>query len=179
MVAPARVRRWAWVAAAAIAGGFLAVTAFQGSRPEPGVARFEAAGPIADWPLPRIIAIEVGAGSRQHAFWRNAAGEWRADAGDGRAPLELSEKIEAALKLLHNSAPQRTDLRSDQLAEFGLAPPRLTVIMHAMDGAVRTIEFGGTNPLGLERYARTSGARDIMLLPSFVADAWEAVSGAR
>jgi hypothetical protein len=45
--------------------------------------------------------------------------------------------------------------------------------------AVREIEFGGANPLGLGRHARTGNARDIMLLPSFVADAWESVLEAR
>jgi len=80
------------------------------------------------------------------------------------------------LKLLHNSAPQRTDLASEQLSEFGLAPPRLTVTARMTGGASITIEFGRTNPLGLERYARVVGRGEILLMPAFVADAWEPVA---
>jgi len=42
-----------------------------------------------------------------------------------------------------------------------------------------TIEFGGTNPLGLERYARIAGRSEILLMPAFVADAWQMVAEAR
>jgi hypothetical protein len=42
-----------------------------------------------------------------------------------------------------------------------------------------TIEFGGTNPPGPERYARLVGRREILLMPAFVAGAWEPVAGPR
>ena len=38
---------------------------------------------------------------------------------------------------------------------------------------------GGANPLGLERYARVVGRPEILLLPAFVADAWEPLAAAR
>jgi hypothetical protein len=34
----------------------------------------------------------------------------------------------------------------------------------------------GANPLGLERYARVVGRPEILLMPAFVADAWEPVA---
>jgi len=57
-----------------------------------------------------------------------------------------------------------------------LAPPRLTVTARMTGGASITIEFGRTNPLGLERYARVVGRGEILLMPAFVADAWEPVA---
>ena len=90
-----------------------------------------------------------------------------------------AEQIETGLKLLRNSAPQRADLMDGQLEDFGLMPPRLTVIVRRADGAAVTVEFGAANPLGLERYARVLGRPEILLLPGFVADAWEPLVGTR
>jgi hypothetical protein len=92
---------------------------------------------------------------------------------------DLDERIEQGLKLLHNSGPQRTDLASEQQVEFGLVPPRLTVTARTTAGSSITIEFGGLNQLGLERYARIAGQSEILLMPSFVAEAWELVAVAR
>jgi hypothetical protein len=101
------------------------------------------------------------------------------EAADAATTADLSERIETGLTLLRNSGPQRTDLTSEQLAEFGLSPPRLAVTARMTGGANITIEFGGANPLGLERYARVVGQREILLMPAFVADAWEPVAEAR
>ena len=179
MVAPTGVRRYLWPIGAVLAAGFIGALAFHGSRPEPGLARFEAAGVLSDWQLREVVAVEVNAAARRRAYRRDADGGWRLESSDEVVAANLAEQIELGLKLLHNSAPQRTDLDSAQLTEFGLQPPRLTVVVAAANGASRTIEFGGANPLGLERYARIDGQRDIMLLPSFVVDAWEPVASPR
>lgn len=176
MVAPARVRRYAWPIAAALAAGFIVALAFQGGRPEPGLARFVPAGVLAELQPQQVLAVEVAAGAGHHAFRRDATGRWLLDPAGDTVPADLAAQIETGLKLLHNSAPQRTDLDSTGLAEFGLQPPHLTVAVQAADGVGRTIEFGSANPLGLERYARIDGNGQILLLPSFVADNWEAVA---
>lgn len=176
MVAPAGVRAWGWSAAAVLAVGFIAVLAFQGERPEPGLARFAPAGLLADWPVEQISSVEVGAGSGHRSFRRDSGGCWHPDVAAAADTAALAEQIETGLKLLHNSAPQRADLASAQLGEFGLMPPRLTVTAHRVDGATVTIEFGGANPLGLERYARVVGRPEILLMPAFVAGAWEPVA---
>jgi hypothetical protein len=179
VVAAARVKAWGWPLAAALAAGFIGVLAFEGERPEPGLARFVPAGILADWPIPQVSSVEVGVGTDRRSFRRNPGGGWRLEVADAATTADLTERIETALKLLHNSAPQRTDLASEQLSEFGLAPPRLTVTARMASGASVTIEFGGPNPLGLERYARVNGRREILLIPAFVADAWEPVAEAR
>ena len=179
MVAPARVKAWAWTIAATLAAGFIGFLAFQGERPEPGLARFRPAGLLAGWPVEQVSFVEVDDGTQHRSFHRDPEGGWRLDAADAAVTADLDERIEQGLKLLHNSGPQRTDLASEQQAEFGLVPPRLTVTARTTAGSSITIEFGGLNQLGLERYARIAGQSEILLMPSFVAEAWELVAVAR
>jgi len=173
------VRGWGWPVAAALSAGFIGLLAFEGERPEPGLARFRPAGLLADWPVEQVTSVEVNTDANRWSFRRDPAGGWRADAATTATTAELGERIEKGLTLLHNSGPQRTDLAGEQLAEFGLAPPRLTVTARIAGDACVTIEFGGTNPLGLERYARIAGRSEILLMPAFVADAWQMVAEAR
>jgi hypothetical protein len=179
MVATAGMKARGWPVAAALAAGFIGLLAFHGERPEPGLARFAPAGLLADWPVQQVRSVEVSAGAQHRSFRRNPDGGWRSEDAGAAIAADLTETIEAGLTLLHNSAPQRTDLVSEQLAEFGLEPPRLTVTARMTGGASITIGFGGTNPLGLERYARIAGRTEILLMPGFVADSWELVRGAK
>jgi hypothetical protein len=173
------VKGWAWLAAAALAAGFIGLLAFRDERPEPGLARFRPAGLLADWPVQQVTSVDVGAGTDHRSFYRDPGGGWRLEAAGAATTADLAERIETGLKLLHNSAPERTDLTSGQLGEFGLAPPRLTVTARAASGDSIAVEFGGSNPLGLERYARVVGRTEVLLMPAFVADAWERVAEAR
>ena len=179
MVAPARLKVWGWPLTAALAAGFLGILAFEGERPEPGLARFAPAGLLAKWPVQQVMSVDVSAGTGHRSFHRDPTGGWRLEAVGAPATAELAESIETGLKLLHNSAPERTDLTSEQLGEFGLEPAHLTVTAHAAGGDSIAVEFGGRNPLGLERYARVVGRAQILLMPGFVADAWERVAEAR
>jgi hypothetical protein len=178
VVASASVKAWGWLLAAALSAGFLGVFAFHGERQEPGLARFTAAGVLAAWPVQQVVSVDISAGARHRSFHRNSTGGWLSDNGGEAIPGDVAERIETGLTLLHNSAPQRTDLASGQPDEFGLAPPRLTVTAHLTGGASVAIEFGGTNSLGLERYARIVGHNEVWLLPAFVGDAWDAVAQA-
>jgi hypothetical protein len=178
MVAPARVRGWAWLFAAALAAGFIILLAFRGERAEPGLARFSPAGLLANGPVQQVTSVEVDAGTDHRSFYRDPDGGWRLEATGAAMKADLAERIETGLKLLRNSAPARTDLTSDQLEEFGLKPARLTVTARAASGDRVAVEFGGRNPLGLERYARVVGRTEVLLMPAFVADAWERVAEA-
>jgi hypothetical protein len=64
------------------------------------------------------------------------------------------------------------------VAQFGLAPPRLRVIVSGPGASVFAISFGGTNPMGLSHYARLDGRQEIALLPAFVVEEWERAGGA-
>lgn len=172
MVAAARLKSWTWPLAAAAAAGFIALLAFRGERPEPGLARFKPAGLLAEWPAAQVTALEVDDGIRRHSFRRDRGGTWHEAGDDAPVAADVARRIDTGIKLLRNSAPERTDLSADQLHEFGLQPPLVTVIAHNANGEIFTIEFGSANPLGLERYARVAGRSAILLMPAFVADAW-------
>jgi hypothetical protein len=175
------MKLWGWSFAAALAAGFLGFLAFHGERPQAGLGRFEPAGLLVNWPLDDVAAIEISDGTEQRSYRRVAGSGWR---GEGDAlPPNAEERIATGLKLLHNSAPERIfsagELNDRSLAEFGLAPPRLTVTASTAAGRSVTIHFGGANPLNLARYARVEGRPDVVLLPGFVVDAWEQAMGLR
>lgn len=180
-MAAAGIRAASWAGAAALAAGFLIVLAFHGERPEPGLHRFEPTGLLLDWRIEDVTALELSAGA-EHRSFRRVAGGWRRDPPVGRGP-DLDERIATGLTLLRNSAPVRIlaagEINEGALAEFGLAPPRLTLAVRAAEGRTVTIRFGGANPLALARYTRIDGRPEVILLPAFVPQAWERVMEAQ
>jgi hypothetical protein len=72
--------------------------------------RRSAAQTVADWPVQQVASVEISAGTYYRSFHRDPGGLWLPEAVDTASAADLSEQIEAGLKLLHNSAPQRTDL---------------------------------------------------------------------
>jgi hypothetical protein len=183
VVAAAGLRRFAWPVAAGIAAAFIAVLALHGERPQPGLARFAPAGVLADWPVERISEIEVVAATRRRSFHRHDGEDWHAETGDAPAGVNPGERIEAGLKLLRNSAPQRileaSEVAGRPMGEFGLAPPLLTVTARTASGVSIAIEFGAANPLGLARYTRVVGRPELLLLSTFVAEPWERLAEGR
>jgi hypothetical protein len=174
------MRVWGWWGTAALAAVFIGVLAFHGERPEPGLGRFEPAGLLVDWPVDDISVLELSAGAEHRSFHR-VEGGWRLDEGEPAADLE--QRIAIGLKLLRNSAPERIfsadEIGEHTLVDFGLEPPRLTLEARTAEGRSVTIRFGGANPLGLARYTRIEGRPEVILLPGFVAGAWERVMATR
>jgi len=174
------MKAWGWAAAAALAAAFLCVLAFQGERPEPGLSRFEPAGLLVDWLTEDVAALELSAGTQHRSFHRGESG-WRGEVENASADLE--QRIATGLKLLRNSAPERIfaahEIGEHTLVDFGLEPPRLTLAARTADGRSVIIRFGGANPLGLARYTRIDGRPEVILLPGFVAEAWERVMATR
>jgi len=180
VVAQAGVKRFAWPAAAAVAAVLLAALAVHGERPQSGIMRAVPPGVLAGWDLLQITEVSVATSGGARTFRRGEAGQWRV-AGDGSpAAPGLAERIEIGLKLLRTSPPQRildaSEVAGRPLAEFGLASPRLTVSLRTADGAGITIAFGSINPLGLARYARVDGRPGLLLLATYLAEAWERVA---
>ena len=180
-MAAAGLKLWGWWLAAFLAVGLLAALAFHGERPQAGLERFEPAGLLVGWPLENLRAIEVSAGTEHRSFRRVASGGWRG--AESSLPVDAEERIATGLKLLHNSAPERVfaagELDERMLGDFGLVPPRLTVTATTAAGRSVTIHFGSANPLGLARYAQIEGRPEVVLLPAFVAEAWEQMMSAR
>jgi len=183
VVEASSLKRWGWPAAALASAACIAVLAFTGSRPEPGLVRFEAAGLMRHLAPERVREVDVVSGTARARFARAGDGGWVAADGTTDGPRsERSVRLEEGLKLLHASGPERI-MSADEVGrgatqEFGLDPPQLTVTVRASGAPPFTVHFGGRNPLGLARYARLEGQTDVILLPGFVAEAWERVIAA-
>jgi hypothetical protein len=176
-VAPPALKRAVWVAASAAAATLLVALALHGQRPEPGLVRFEAAGVMLHIAPARADHIEVKAGDRAWRFSRTPGGAWAPATEASGGAGELSANLDKGLQLLHASKPERVMTREEiqglPAADFGLAPPRLSVSVGAGSDPVFTIHLGNANPLGLARYARIEGGDEVLLLPGFVAEPWE------
>lgn len=175
MASPA-LRKLGWIAAAALAGGALLAIASHGEPSGTGLARFEPAGVMLRLPPERVTAVEV-AGARQWRFVRTAAGGWQAAPGSPPGAPDLGSQLEAGLRFLHVSAPQRVldrdEVRDADLAAMGLVPPRLTVTVFAGDSPPFRIALGGPNPQGFAQYARVSGDDTVLLLNRYTGAALE------
>jgi hypothetical protein len=176
-VVVAAMNRLVWAAAALGATAFLAALAFTGGRGGPGLEPFKPKGLMA-------IAVEdardvdVTTVRGNWHFVRTQDG-WRTTAGEATAGFEA--RLDGALRLLRNSGPDRVlseaEVTQAGAAQFGLAPPRLRVIVSGPGASVFAISFGGINPMGLSHYARLDGRQEIVLLPAFVAEEWERTGG--
>ncbi|MBI5261796.1 MAG: hypothetical protein HY852_08280 [Bradyrhizobium sp.] len=129
-------------------------------------------------PVEDVREVDVTASNGHWHFMRTQDG-WRATIGATTTGFET--RLDSALRLLRNSGPDRvlTEAEVNQAgaAQFGLAPPRLRIIVSGSGASVFTISFGTTNPIGLSHYARLEGSREIALLPAFVAEEWERMGG--
>ena len=165
-----------WPGAAVLAAGVIITLAVYGHRPDPSLARFEAAGVMLGIQPDSVTEVVVSRGERRWRFERTGAKGWAAAPGVGT-------HLDSGLRFLHVSAPQRVlqpqEVAGTPPAEFGLAPARFSVSIRSPAAAPFDIEFGALNPQGLAQYARITGRAEILLLPSFVGEQWEAVMGAR
>ena len=129
-------------------------------------------------PVEGAREVDVVAPHGHWHFVRTQDG-WRATVGTATAGFET--RLEGALRLLRNSGPDRVlteaEVTRAGAAQFGLASPRLRVIVSGPDASVFAISFGGTNPMGISHYARLDGSSEIALLPTFVAEQWERTGG--
>jgi hypothetical protein len=176
-VVVATMSRLAWAAAALGAIAFLVALAFTGGRGGPGLEPFTPKG-LMMIPVEDVREIDVAAPRGHWHFVRTQDG-WRATKGITTAGFEA--RLDSALRLLRNSGPDRVlteaEVARAGAAQFGLAPPRLRIIVSGPDASVFAISFGVTNPMGLSHYARLDGSSEIALLPTFVAEEWERTGG--
>jgi hypothetical protein len=168
--------RHAWNLAAAVAALLLLALALYSPDRQKGLAEYQAAGPMRHIPTANIAAMQIAAGGRQWRLERDADG-WRIAAGGARLDAATGGAIEAGLRLMHNTSPERGfEVESP---DFGLHPPALRIVMATRSGAGFEVEFGAANPMGLARYVRTreGGPSTLHLMPGYVAEPWEQVAG--
>ena len=172
------IRRLGWPLAAGLAFAFLVGLALHGSRRDP-MQEFKPAGLMTAFAPEDAREIEIATGAETWRFQRDGA--WRAVDPPKPAPADVGPRINAALRLLRNSAPLRV-LTAEEVArvppaEYALAADSLRVQVRAADGVTFRIQFGGRNPLGSARYAKVYGMEGVPMLPAYVGDAWEQVIG--
>ena len=175
------LKRGLWIFAAAAAAIVIIVLASHGRRPDPGLVRFQPAGVTLLMPPERLSEVVVSRGNRSWRFTRSEGTSWMAAVG--MPPLSESDvaRLESGLRFLHVSAPLRVmtrdELAGTPLAELGLDPPRFAISVRSSAEAPITVEFGELNPQGLAQYAHVTGRDDILLLPSFVGEPWQQLTG--
>ena len=177
-VAAALIRRWAWPLAAVAAFAFLVGLALHGERRDP-MQEFKPAGLLTAFAPEDAREIEIVSGAETWRFHRDGA--WRAVEPAKPVPADFAQRIDAALRLLRNSAPLRV-LTAEEVArvppsEYALVSDSLRVQVRAADGTTFRIQLGGRNPLGSARYATVDGMAGVPMLPAYVGDAWEQVIG--
>jgi Domain of unknown function (DUF4340) len=180
VVGAAALKRIGWRRGAVIASVIaLVALAFHGRRPDPGLVPFEAAGVMPDLTPERVREVRLLSGEQTWRFLRRPDGAWRRIAPVPTADADPSRAVENGLRFLHVSAPQRVMSRDEfdgtPLREYGLDPPRYEVTVSDAEGASFTIHFGWANTQGLAQYARVADRDELVLLPRFTSEPWEAL----
>ena len=172
-----RASAYAWGVATVAAIAYVVVMFLAGTPPtHKNRVVSEVAGLLATEPV-RIARVDVVAGDHTHTFERGPDG-WHAHNGHADAPVD--EQIEAALGLLHRSAPIRV-LQPEQTAgvpsaAYGFAPPTLEIrLAGEAPGNEFRAEFGDAVNDGRARYLRLHERAEIWIVSGFIYDAWRAV----
>jgi len=171
-----------WWGAALVAAGIVTGLAFHGRRPDTSLARFEAAGVMLAIAPATVTEVVVTQGDRRWRFERAGPKAWATGPGT-MAGEQVGSQIESGLRFLHASPPQRVlepgELADSARSEFGLEPPRFSVTVRSSAGHPFSIDFGVRNAQGLAQYAHVAGRAEVVLLPGFVGESWEAVMSTR
>ncbi|MEK8051352.1 hypothetical protein AACH10_13960 [Ideonella sp. DXS22W] len=181
-----------WLGVAVLVGGGLAVTALMSPDRQQQLQEHVASGPLRDVAEAQVLRVDLQQGDRQWQALRTAGG-WTLNApgaATATAPQALSAQLDGAVRLLRNAAIER-ELPAEA-PEYGLAAPQalqVRVFTRADAAAAPdfTFTFGGANPVALARYTRlqvaggaaSAPAAQVVLLPSYVAEAWEQAVGLR
>ena len=159
---------WAIVAGAALL--LLLVLALRSPDRQKGLVEYQSAGTMRHIATADVAVLQVRSGTLEQRFERGA-GTWQRAGAD--VPADTAATIEAGLRFLHNTPPERSF--DSVTPAFGLDPAALQVRLKASDGREFEAEFGATNPMGLARYGRirSAGVVSLELMPGYVAEPWE------
>lgn len=166
------MKRHTWTITAVAALLVLLALAWRSPDRQKGLTDYEAAGTMRHIVTADIVALQVTSGPRRLRFERRNGAWLRAD-GNATTDAGASATIEASLRLLHNTPPERSF--DSATPAFGLDSTALQVRAQTADSRVFEIAFGATNPMGLARYVRTrsDGVETLLLMPTYVAEGWE------
>ncbi|MBT9508189.1 hypothetical protein [Rhodoferax sp.] len=163
---------WALVSVAALA--LLVFLALHGPDRRQLLVEHQAEGTMQHLTTDSVNNVRITSGSFTGSFSRGPHGQWSQTGAtvDATTAANASAAIEAGLRLLHNTVPERSF--ETEAAEFGLSAPVLQVTVKAVGDQTFEAIFGATNPIGLARYVRirSAGLTTVHLMPSYMVDAW-------
>jgi len=167
--------------AAALATGYLVLMVVVGALPEQRqFVKFEAKG-VMQIPPERIGTVALRAGQRSAVFTRTPDGGWARDNGAALDPA-LAKRLSLAVQFMNTAGPIRVipadEIPGIKLADFGLEPPRLHVVLSRDAQAVIGVRFGSHNPEDTAQYLTVDGHGELILMSRFVGQEWESVAGA-
>ena len=163
------------IMAACIMAGLLGVIAVSGRWPVDAPRTHLAAGGILSLAPERVARVEFSSGEQRAIFSRNSREEWLFN--DSPTEPAVAGHIATAIRLLTISAPRRVlaanEYSSDQLAEYGLDPPRFALAVAEAGGNTIGLGFGEATPAQNAQYVRIVGRPELYLLPRDVGEEWQ------
>ena len=177
MVAPPVKRSFVWSLAAVASIGYLCAMVISGALPElRSRVKFEAQGVMTLAPE-RIDRVEIERGAARVALARTSNGGWSREGGEVLS-VPVAATVSLAVQYMHTAGPVRTmmaeEIRGIAPAEFGLAPPVLTVTLFAGPERVLQARFGARNAEDLLQYMTLDGRDGMHLMSRFVGQQWDA-----
>ena len=167
---------------AGVAGlAFLTAMVVIGALPEQRqLVKFEPRGVMKLQPE-LISRVELHRATGKVALLRIADSHWTAEGG-GALSAELSGKLSLAVQFMNTAGPIRifgaAELQGANVRDFGLDPPRLSVVLYQGTQSVIGARFGAHNPEDTAQYMMLDGHPDVILMSRFVGQEWESVAGA-
>jgi hypothetical protein len=157
--------------------GLIGAIALTGRWPVDAPRTHLETGGILSIPIERVARVEIADGGQHVRLRRQSGGGWLVN--DAPAPAAVAKHITAALRLLAVTAPRRVlaagDYSAEQLAAFGLDPPRLEVRVAEAGGSAAQIGFGEATPAENAHYVRIAARPEVYLMPRTVGEEWHLV----
>ena len=163
------------IMAACLMAGLLGVIALSGRWPVDAPRTHVEAVGILPLSPERVSRVEFSSGEQRAIFSRDSREEWLFN----YAPTEvaIAGHINTAIRLLTISPPRRvlaaSEYSPDQLAEYGLDPPRFALAVAEGGGNTTRLGFGEATPAQNAQYVRIVGRPELYLLPRDVGEEWQ------
>jgi hypothetical protein len=177
VVAPPVKRSVVWSLAALASIAYLLAMVIGGALPELRTrVKFEAQGVMTLAPE-RVDRIEIERGTRHVALARTSSGGWSRQGGEPLS-VPVAAQVSLAVQYMRTAGPVRVmtaeEIRGIAPAEFGLAPPELSVTLFSGPERMLRARFGARNAEDLLQYMTLDGRDDMYLMSRFVGQQWDA-----
>jgi Domain of unknown function (DUF4340) len=163
------------IMAACLMAGLLGVIAVSGRWPVDAPRTHVEAVGILPLSPERVSRVEFSSGEQRAVFSRDSREEWLFN--NAPTGVAIAGHINTAIRLLTISPPRRvlaaSEYSPDQLAEYGLDPPRFALAVAEAGGNTTRLGFGEATPAQNAQYVRIVGRPELYLLPRDVGEEWQ------